>query len=232
MLLNEIESEFGFNYPKLYKQLEQDGMLNVGEYGPEWYKTTFPKLKENPPLFLHTIDFELLNINSVSEEIRELSDPDNYRQIKPEFKFIPFGKSGAGDHFCFFLNDQIGDDIPIVLVWHDSNQVDCLAKNLQDYIFRVLLTDMSDQDTYNNIIDEDFRNNLKYSLKTHTKYLTDQQNRILQNVFSREIIDYEITLPRGKKEAHRGLLTDIELKKILTEVIPYEKMDTTFEYAD
>ncbi|WP_027388638.1 SMI1/KNR4 family protein [Chryseobacterium gregarium] len=232
MTLTEIEEEYGFRYPELYRQLEKDGMLEVGEYGPGWHSTVYPRLKENPTLLLHTGDFELLDANAVNEAIKELADPDDYRQIKPEFKLIPFAQSGAGDHYCFLMNEQDGDDIPVVFIWHDSNEADYLARNLQDYIFRALLTDMSDQDVYNNVSDEEFKSNLSSILKTHTKYLTGKQTDVLQKVISREIIDYDIELPRGRKESHRGLLTDIELKSILTEVIPFEKMDTAFEYAD
>lgn len=231
MTLTEIEKDYNFKYSELYKQLEKDRMLDVGEYGANWYNTVFPKLKENPTLFLHSYDFELLNINSVSEKINDFSDPGDNRQVNPKFKFIPFGRTGAGDHYCFFLNEQNGDDIPIVLVWHDSNEVDYLAKNLQDYIFRVLLTDMSDQDIYNNVTDKEFETDIKNTLKTHAKYLTKKKAEILQNIFSRGIIDYEIELPRGRKETHRGLLTDIEFREILLEVIPYEKMDTSFDYT-
>lgn len=232
MTLIEIENEYNFTYPELYRQLEQDGMLEVGEYGPNWYSSVFPKLKENPPLLLFSDDFELLNTKAVSEAIEELTDSADYRQIKPEFKLIPFGESGAGDHYCFFFNEKDGDDIPVVFVWHDSNEVTYLAKNLQDFIFRTLLTDMSEQDTYNNVSDEEFKNNIESVLKTHTKYLTEKQSEILHNVSLREIIDYEIELPKGRKEKHRGLLTEIELKKLLADTIPYEKIDTSFEYSE
>lgn len=231
MTATEIENKYNFKYPELYKKLERDGMLNVGSYGPIWHSTVFPTLKENPTLLLYTNDFELLNVQAANEAIEELTDPEDYLQIKPEFKFIPFGQSGGGDHYCFFLNEQKGDEIPVVFVWHDSNEATYLARNLQEYIFRMLLTDMSDQDIYNNVTDEEFKTNLKSILKTHTKYLTEKQSEILQNIFSREIIDYNIDLPKGRKEKHRGLLTDIELKKICNEVIPYEKMDTSFEYS-
>ncbi|MCX8534264.1 SMI1/KNR4 family protein [Chryseobacterium luquanense] len=231
MKLSEIEHKYNFTYSELYKQLEQDGMLEIGEYGSNWYSTVYPKLKENPPLLLFTDDFELLNTKAVSEAIEELTDPDDYRQIKHEFKLIPFGQSGAGDYYCFFLNEKDGDDIPIVFVWHDSNESNYLAKNLQDFVFRILLTDMSEQDTYNSVSDEEFKNNLKSVLKTHTKYLTEKQIEILLNIYSREIIDYEIELPKGRKEKHRGLLTDIELKSILSDTIPYKKIDTSFEYS-
>ncbi len=230
MTLTEIEKKYDFKYSALYKQLEQEGMLEVGDYGPNWYNTVFPKLKEKPTLLLHSYDFELLNINSISEEINDFYDPDDYRQINPELKFIPFAKSGAGDHYCFLLNEQNGDDIPIVFVWHDCNEVNYLAKNLQDYIFRALLTDMSEQDIYNNVSDKEFRENIESVLKTHTRYLTERQTQVLQRILSGEIIDYEIELPRTR-EKHRGLLTDIELKEILNEIIPYKKMDTSFEYS-
>jgi hypothetical protein len=230
MTLTEIEKKYDFKYSALYKQLELEGMLEVGDYGPNWYNTVFPKLKENPTLLLHSYDFELLNINSISGEINDFSDQNGYRQINTEFKFIPFAKSGAGDHYCFLLNEQNGDDIPIVFVWHDCNEVNYLAKNLQDYIFRALLTDMSEQDTYNNVPDEEFRKNIESVLKTHIKYLTEQQKKILQNIFSREIIDYEIEFPNGRKEKRRGLLTEKELKEIVFQIIPYEKLEHSFEY--
>lgn len=231
MTLTEIEKKYDFKYPTLYKQLEQDGMLEVGKYGPNWFSTVFPKLKENPPLLLHSYAFELLNTNSISEEINDFLDPDDYRQINPELKFIPFAKSGAGDHYCFLLNEQNGDDIPIVFVWHDCNELNYLAKNLQDYVFRALLTDMSEQDTYNNVSDKEFKDNIESVLKTHTKYLTEQQTDILRNIFSKEIINYEIEFPNGRKEKHRGLLTDKQLNEILFEIIPFEKLDKSFEYS-
>lgn len=91
---------------------------------------------------------------------------------------------------------------------------------------------MSDQDIYNGVSDEEFKSNLNDIMRTHTKYLTETQVDILQNILSKEIIDYYIELPKGRKEKHRGLLTDTELKEILNNTIPYNKMDETFAYAD
>ncbi|KIA99784.1 hypothetical protein OA93_02885 [Flavobacterium sp. KMS] len=230
MPLSDIETKNGFTYPIIYKEFFLDGMLNVGEYGPDWYSTVYPKLKENPTLLLHSYDFELLNLKGVNEAIDELLDPEGYREIKEEFKFIPFGQSGAGDHYCFFVSEENNGENPIVFVWHDMNEVNYLAKNMQDFVFRMLLTDMSDQDVYNDVSDEEFKDNLERVLKTHKKYLTDKQNDVLQTVFNRGIIDYEILLPK-MKEAKRGLLTDVELKKTLAEVIPFDKMDSSFEYS-
>ncbi|MBW1657745.1 SMI1/KNR4 family protein [Flavobacterium quisquiliarum] len=232
MTIKDIETKYGFEYPLLYKQLDADGMLDVGEYGPNWFTEVYPTLKDNPPLLLHSYDFESLNLKSVAEEIEELRDPEDYRNINPEFKFIPFAKSGGGDHYCFFLNEEENGDVPIVFVWHDSNEVNYLAKNLQDFIFKVLLIDMSQQDLYNELSDEEFRSDLESVFKSHKKYLTERQNEILESILKREIIDYEINVSPKIVETARGLLTDHELESIVNEVIPFDKMNKSFKYSN
>ncbi|MCR4030974.1 MULTISPECIES: SMI1/KNR4 family protein [Flavobacterium] len=232
MTIQEIEKKYGFDFPLLYKQLDADGMLDVGEYGPNWYTDVYPTLKDNPPLLLHSYDFESLNLKSVAEEIEELRDPEDYRNIFPEFKFIPFAKSGGGDHYCFFLNEENNGDVPIVYVWHDMNEVNYLAKNLQDFIFKVLLIDMSKQDIYNELTDEEFREDIEAVFKSHKKYLTDRQNAIIEEILKRDIIDYEIHVSPKIVESARGLLTDYELESIVNEVIPFDKMNQSFKYSN
>lgn len=231
MTPQEIEKKYGFEYPSLYKQLYVDGMLDWGEFSPNWYFEIYPKLKDNPPLLLHSYDFELMDLKSVSQEIEELMDPDNYRNINEEFRFIPFAHNAAGDHYCFFLNKENKGELPVVFLYHDENEAEYMAKNLQDFIFRMILQDMSQQDTFNEINDEEFRNNIVNVLKSHAKYLTDKEQDILQNILRREIIDYEISFSYGNEDA-RGLLTDIEMKKVINEIIPFDKMDTSFEYSN
>ncbi|AYM75815.1 SMI1/KNR4 family protein [Janthinobacterium agaricidamnosum] len=231
MTLSEIESKHGFIYPALYRQLESDGMLAVGEYGPDWYKLVYPTLTERPTLLLHADDFELLNIKAVAEEADTLRDADDYRQIDPAFRFIPFAQTGAGDHYCFFASGQHDGDMPVVLLWHDQNEAQYLAKNLQDFVFHMLLNSMADQDTYNEVSDEAFREQLANTLGTHARYLTARQADVLQTLLARDILDYEVALPKGRKQAHRGLLTDIELASLRAELIPYEKFDTCFAYS-
>ncbi|MED5596844.1 SMI1/KNR4 family protein [Janthinobacterium sp. P210006] len=231
MTLSEIEHEHGFTYPPLYRQLDRDGMLDVGEYGPDWYKLVFPTLQERPTLLLHADDFELLNIKSVAEEAASLLDEDDYRRISPRFQFIPFAQTGAGDHYCFFASGQHEGDMPIVLLWHDQDEAQYLAKNLQDFIFHMLLNSMADQDTYNDVGDGEFREQLEKTMLTHARYLTPEQAQVLQTLLSRDIIDYEVALPKGRKEAHRGLLTDMELASLRDKLIPYEKFDSCFAYS-
>lgn len=98
-------------------------------------------------------------------------------------------------------------------------------------MFKVLLTDMAEQDTYNEVSDQEFIEDLQYSLKTHARYLTQEQQNILRTVALREIKDYEIEFANGRKESCRGLLTDVELAEIIDNVIPFDKMETSFEYS-
>lgn len=228
MTLAEIEQQHSFTYPALYRQLERDGMLAVGEYGPDWYKLVYPTLTERPTLLLHADDFELLSVKAVAAAMEELADPDDYRQIDPALRFIPFAQTGAGDHYCFFASGQHDGEMPIVLLWHDQSEAQYLAKNLQDFLFHMLLNSMADQDTYNDVGDEQFREQLAKTLDTHARYLTARQAEVLQTLLARDILDYEVVLPKGRKEAHRGLLTDIELASLRAEIIPYEKFDSCF----
>ena len=78
MTLADIENKHSFKYPKLYKQLEQDGMLDVGEYSQSWKQTVYPQLKDNPPLLLHSCDFELIPLSDLDEEISELRNTSDY----------------------------------------------------------------------------------------------------------------------------------------------------------
>ncbi|MFH6987243.1 SMI1/KNR4 family protein [Flavobacterium collinsii] len=231
MILQDVEKRYEFEYPPLYKQLYEDGMLDIGEYGPNWYSDVYPKLKENPPLLLHSYDFELLSLKGVSREIERLTNPDDYRQIKKEFRFIPFAKSGAGDHFCFFLNGEEDGNVPIVFVWHDNNEVNYLAKNLEDFVFRTLLSDMSQQDIYNEESEAEFKSNIEEVFKSHEKYLTEERKEVLQKLLKRDIVDYQIFVEKSKEDA-RGFLTDLELQKLLVENIWFDKMDVTFKYSN
>ncbi|MDN2678137.1 SMI1/KNR4 family protein [Janthinobacterium sp. SUN033] len=231
MTLAEIEQQHGFTYPALYRQLDRDGMLAVGEYGPDWYKLVYPTLTERPTLLLHADDFELLSVKAAAAAMEELADPDDYRQIDPAFRFIPFAQTGAGDHYCFFASGQQDGDMPVVLLWHDQDEAQYLAKNLQEFLFHMLLNSMADQDTYNDVSDGEFKEQLANTLGTHARYLTARQAEVLQALLARDIIDYDVLLPKGRKEAHRGLLSDIELAGLRVELIPYEKFDSCFAYS-
>ncbi|MDM1398025.1 SMI1/KNR4 family protein [Myroides odoratimimus] len=228
MTIAELEHKYNIVYPELYKQLEQDNMLEVGEYSQMWYATTFPKLKDNPPLLLFSDDFELTPLKDVDKDIAWLRDPDNYMEIKQEYNFVSFAKNGAGDMYCFFMSEEVDGDYPIVYLWHDDIEATYEAKNLRDFIFKRIVMDMSQLDTYNNQSDEEFIENLRATLKTHLQYLSDDKVALLQELIERPIIDYRL---EDTNDKYRGLLTYTEYKEILAKYIPYEKMNVSFPYS-
>ncbi|MDR0227563.1 MAG: SMI1/KNR4 family protein [Flavobacteriaceae bacterium] len=227
MKLRDLEVKFDFKYPILFKQMEEDGMFNIGAYGAMWYSTVFPLIKDNPTLLLHSDDYELLPIEQMEEEIAWFRDPDNYMEIKEEYVFIPFAQNGAGDKYCFFVSAQKEDDIPIVFVWHDDNEVIWEAKNIQDFVFKRILQDMTRVDTYNKQSEEEFKNNLVVTLKTHSRYLTQDKVALLERLTQRDIVVYE-----SYGEVCKGFITEKEYEELLKEYVPYELMNTTFPYSD
>ena len=54
-------------------------MLNWGQFGPRWYELEYPKLKDNPPLLLEgRMDFEILELSEISEEIEFLHGAEKF----------------------------------------------------------------------------------------------------------------------------------------------------------
>lgn len=229
MRLVELEQKYNIVYPKLYKQLEQDKMLDVGVYGAMWYAETYPKLKDNPTLLLFSDDFELCPVTSVAEEIDWLRDPENYMAIKKEYSFIPFAKNGAGDMYCFLMSEEVEGDYPIVFVWHDDIHATYEAKNLNDFIFKRIVSDMSLLDTYNKQTDEEFLDSVRATLRTHSCYLSEDKVALLEELARRSLLDYHHV---SYGEECRGLLTEEEYKEIITKYVPYEKMNESFPYSD
>ncbi|MBV8255883.1 MAG: SMI1/KNR4 family protein [Chitinophaga sp.] len=207
----EIEQLHNFRYPALYKQLYADGMLNWGAFGPEWYKQVLPTLKEHPPLLLYANDLELLNTSMVADYMEE-----GMLFADPIHKFVPIATSGAGDWFALYYNLQDGEDVPVVMVWHDANEACILAKNLQDFIFLQMLEAVTDMSTtYPGLLTiGDFADNCQKWLQSHAPYLTERQQAIVKSTFE------------------KGALTSAELRDILEAEINFQWMDSSFPYQE
>jgi len=228
--LEQIEQQFNFKYPELYKALYENGMLDWGETGPNWYATFWEKFKSNPPLLLFGNDFELLDYNRVIEEIEALKDPEDYRAVKPEFKFVPFAMTGGGDLYVFQFDKKINDDVPITLVPHDCEEATILAKNLQDFIFRKLLECVVSIDEYSKAADGDLKTNLFNMLTTHKPYLSLQQITKIEEIYHRELFDYKYKIPNGREFSATGLISRDELAETLLREIDFEYLDKEFVY--
>ncbi|MEB8434568.1 SMI1/KNR4 family protein [Cocleimonas sp. KMM 6892] len=184
-ILEKIEEKYNFSYPQIYHQLYSDNMLEYGEAGPNWYRETYPKLKNYPPLLLLSNEYEHLSFEDIQLKI------ESNRQINKKFNFIPFAISGAGDLYCFYLNEQDGDNVPIVYVWHDMDEVNYRAKNLQDFIFISLIDRVFDKEDFNSLPDNEFKESCQNTLNSHSKYLSIDQIKTIEYVFHKEFVNNE-----------------------------------------
>ena len=228
--LEQIEQQFNFKYPELYKKLYENGMLDWGERGQNWYATYWEKFKVNPPLLLFGNDIELLEYNQIVEEIEAFKDPEDYRKTKPEFQFVPFAMTGGGDLYVFQFDKQLGDDVPITLVPHDCEEATILAKNLQDFIFRELLECVAVIDEYSKAAEGDLKANLFNMLKTHKPYLNLQQIIKIEEIYNRELFDYKYKIPNGREFSETGLISEDELEETLKQEIGFADLDKEFVY--
>ncbi|PZM65457.1 SMI1/KNR4 family protein [Paenibacillus dendritiformis] len=229
--IEQIEQRFGVKYPELYKRLYDDGMLDWGEYGPNWHATYWEKFKSNPPLLLFGDDIELLELNQIVEKIEELKDPEDYRATKPEFQFVPFAMTGGGDLYVFQFDQQCGENVPVTLVPHDSESASILAKNLQDFIFRKLLECVAEIDEYSSAAEGgDLKTNLFNMLRTHKPYLSQRQVAKIEEIYNRDLFDYKYNIPNGNELSLSGLISLDELEEVLHQEIGFENLDKEFVY--
>ncbi|CAL1516420.1 SMI1/KNR4 family protein [Chitinophaga sp. MM2321] len=208
-ILEELEQEYHFTYPSLYKRLYKDGMLDWGELNHEWINDVYPGLKGSPPLLLFANNFELMDGEGMSEELE-----DGFPLADKTHRFVPFAFNSTGDWYAFYYNLQNGEDIPIVQVMRDENEAVILAKNLQDFIFSQMLEAVTNMDanTPDLIVDGDFKENCRNFLRTHAPYLTPHQQGIVAAAYE------------------KGGLTGLELHPILEAEISFEWLDKSFKY--
>ncbi|PUB34633.1 SMI1/KNR4 family protein SUKH-1 [Elizabethkingia sp. YR214] len=229
--LEDLEKEFNFTYPELYKQLYADKMLDWGSDGNGWYTNVFPTLKENPPLLLFGSDIEIWDPIVYRDGIGEMINHEIY-DINPKYRMVPFAKNGAGDLYVFQLDMENNGEVPITFFGHDSD-AEILAKNLQDFIFRQLLESLTEIDEYSMFYEdseEKIKQNLHNQLKTHRKYLKAEQVEILEDFYQRDIFEYTYKTPNGGEFEAKGLLTFDELEKLINQEMAFEKLNIKFDY--
>lgn len=216
LTVDRIEAKYSFQYPALYRQLAADNMLNMGEKGSLWYQNEYPKYRQKPPLLMFAAEFEPCDLDEVDERIAALRDP--IRNTNPNFVLIPFGTSGAGDDYCFYLSGKTGEDVPIVMVWHDDDKADYHAKNLQDFIFKKLLETALEI----NINDTDLLVDERNMLASHKPYLTVSKWRILAEVYARTPRDYA---------DQTSLLSQEEFNQIIAKETAFSEQNKRFIYT-
>lgn len=228
--LQEIERTFRFRYPELYRRLCADGTLYAGEFTETWYEDFYPEIRKNPPLLLFNCDFETFYAEDVEAELRQMADPDDYRHIPKEIRLIPFGQNGAGDLYCFRL-DEKADEIPVVFAPHDEEDATYVARNLEDFIFTSLLEAAVSPYIPEGRDEQTEYEDLRAQFRSHRPYLTPRRQKVLEEYYRRKPFNYEAPATVGHgTEIRRGLLTTDEFAKTMKAEINYPKLYETFTY--
>jgi len=231
MKIEEIELKYTYIFPKLFRELWNDGMLDwmnghSGEFtfSESWANTIYPKIKENPPLLLHSggFDFELLRPEEILNfKFDELWDTDKH-------SFIPFAKTEEGNIYAFYKNIQHEDENVIVHIWNDMNETEIIAKNFEDFIFRKMLEAIFDVDKED--LKGDYKKNgflgykgdLINDLKTITPYLNKNYIEILEKFYNKDkIIESMFSY---------GLINQKELVGLVQKYLFFKNIDTIFEH--
>jgi len=230
-MFKDLEQQYNFAYPKLYHQLYADQMLDIGEYSSLWSKEVYPRLKNRPPLFLYSGEFELIPPANIAETIEELNGEDSWFSINPDYLFIPFGQTGGGDYYCFFYDkNNPKPEPPIALLHHDSDEAEILADTLEDFVFYEMLSSVNDIYEGSLVRSEgDFQENITNLLRSHLPYVTKKEQReILEEVYSRKLTDFTRIFPNST-QSYQGLLSDEEFAQLVQQHISIDG-EKTFVY--
>ena len=187
--LQKIEQTYGFQYPKLYHRLYEDGMLDVRWQKERWWEEVFPELKKNPPLLLFRDQFTALD--DPEEIVNLIEDYKSQRGIKAEYLLVPFAAECAGD-VCFFYNREKPEQPPVIVKdWYEFDSAQIIADNLQNFIFYEMLSMVHSIYTKAPICLGDFYENIANLFRTHRPYLTEEQAEVIEKIYSRKLTTYK-----------------------------------------
>lgn len=166
-----LENKNHFEFPLLYKTLLEDRML---DYTAPHYLLDYKFFGADVEPF--SFEESLQNYENFP-----FWDKDQSKQI------FPFAQTGAGDWYGFCFSMKSETSLPIVLMFHDSDNALLLADNLEDFIFyKMLMASFKiDEDCSNEI----FKTELQRVLSTHKKYLKKEYIKVLEQLYSNQSAD-------------------------------------------
>ena len=191
--LQEIEQTYGFQYPKLYHRLWEDGMLNV-----HWqWEEVFPELKKNPPLLLFRDQFTALD--DAEDIINRIKNNKSQRGIKTEYLLVPFASECEGE-VCFFYDREKREQPPVIVKdWYDFDAAEIIADNLQNFIFYGLLSIVYSIYAKASCL-SDFYENITNIYRTHHPYLSEEQAQVIKEIYNRKLTNFPCS---ANKEENR-----------------------------
>ena len=223
MKLNQISKKYNYTFPAIYQELWNDGMLDWYKGWDEpwseernWHTEVYPTITDDPPLLLHTGGFDFQLLRPI-----EILDYEFYEWWDDKHTFIPFAQTNAGDLYAFYKNIEIEGENPIVMVWHDENKTEILAKNFEDFIFRKMVERIVyiDKDDIKANFDGSgsvFQMKISADLKSVAAYLKPEYVEILDGLYNRSFENVD------------AVLSEDEMKAIFKSTIDFPAMSTEF----
>ena len=232
--LQKIEQTYGFQYPKLYHRLWEDGMLNV-----HWqWEEVFPELKKNPPLLLFRDQFTALD--DAEDIINRIKNNKSQRGIKTEYLLVPFASECEGE-VCFFY-DREKPEQPAFIVkdWYDFDAAEIIADNLQNFIFYGLLSIVYSIYAKASSL-SDFYENIASIYRTHHPYLSEEQAQVIKEIYNRKLTNFPCSATKEENRyssyliaKHRSdytaLLSDEEYIDLLNKYNPISTPEDDREF--
>ncbi|WP_368865865.1 SMI1/KNR4 family protein [Stenotrophomonas maltophilia] len=173
-----------------------------------------------PPILLYAQDYEPLERGELLEAWQELTAEDHYNPLRQDLQLLPFARTGAGDSYCFWTNAPGCHEPPVLLVWHDDDRADVLARNLQDFLFRKMVEAVADYEApYTLLSHGDLADNLQRWLGSHRAWLRDDQATALEALFARSA------------EIEQGEIDEDQAQALVQQLIGFERLDESFAYV-
>lgn len=206
--LDNLQKQYHFIYPDLYRQMIADDFMNWGQINKDWRETVYPTLKDKPPFLLYRYGIEPIDFDTLVTYCKLLNQSlqDHlWSALSHHFLLVPFVLSES-DCYCFiYPKDSIPDpshnsynlwqylklnqhDTAIAMIYHDDDVIMILAKNIQDFIFiqsLEIVTYICDEALINN---GDIYQKLTNYLNSHSPYLNKKHYDVLKEVYQRPII--------------------------------------------
>lgn len=215
----DLEQLSGQAFPVLFNQLVENNHFSWGEQGPHWYRTVFPLLQSQPPVLLYANEYEPIEPGELRAAWEDLTAEDHYNPLRDDLSLLPFARTGAGDHYCFWTNAPGFSEPPVLLAWHDDDRADLLAANFQDFLFRKMAEAVVELDDADSLLSEgEVGINLQAWLSTHRAWLREDQVAALEALYAR--VD----------DIAGGGITDQDVQALL-QLIAFEGMDREMSYV-
>lgn len=144
---------------------------------------------ESVPLLYFSTNFEPLSAQEIDKRLGMMHEPDDYRNLDPSLGLLPFGMEANGNLYCFLTHGQKSTSSPVVLLINDEDEDEYLAKDFSAFLFADMLSSVAEfYEDEQRLAEGDPQHNAGQWLETHRPYLTEEQTRVLEDVFTRPLI--------------------------------------------